>query len=149
VSRYKKILAPTDLSKLSSAAVRYAAEIGLEQNAEVVVYHVLSEDGDWFGNDDRLNPASAFLPRQKERLHEFVKEIFADLIDKVKIREVVETGIPYNKIVVRAAEEGADLIIMSTHGRTGIEQVMLGSVTAKVIARANCPVLSIRPKAKN
>ena len=54
----------------------------------------------------RLNPASAFLPRQKEHLHEFVKENFADLIGKVEIAEVVEAGVPYNKIVAKAEEEG-------------------------------------------
>ena len=142
---WKKILAPTDFSELSRPAVRHALEIGLERNAEVIVYHVLSVEGDWFGKDDRLNPASILLPGQKEVLREFVKENFADMVGKVKIAEVVETGIPHNKIVTKAEEENADLIVMSTHGRTGLEQIMLGSVTAKVIARAGCPVLSIRP----
>ena len=143
----KKILAPTDLSELSRPAVRYALEIGLERNAEVIVYHVLSEDFDWFG-DDRLNPASAFVPRQKDLLREFVQKNFADMIGKVKISEAVEVGLPYNKIVAKAEEQAVDLIVMSTHGRTGIEQIMLGSVTAKVVARAGCPVLSIRPRGK-
>lgn len=149
MNHLKKILAPTDLSKLSRPAVRYALEIGLERNAEVIVYHVLSEDSDWFGKDDRLNPASVLLPRERELLHEFVKENFADMVGKVKITEAVEPGVPYNKIVTKAEEENADLIIMSTHGRTGIEQIMLGSVTAKVVARADCPVLSIRPRVRN
>ena len=144
----KKILTPTDLSELSRTAVRYALEMGLERNAEVIVYHVVSEDGGWFG-DDRLNPASVLLPRRKELLRKFIDENFADMMGNVKVTEAVETGIPYNRIVMRAEEEHADLIVMSTHGRTGIEQVMLGSVTAKVVARAGCPVLSIRPKAKN
>ena len=146
---WKKILAPTDLSDLSQPAVRYAFELGLEKNAEVVVYYVLSEDGDWFGKDDRLNPASVLLPRHKELLRQFVEENFADMVDKVKFIEVVEAGIAYNKIVMKAEEEKVDLIVMSTHGRTGVAQVMLGSVTAKVVARAGCPVLSIRAKAKN
>lgn len=141
----KKILAPTDLSKLSRAAVHYALEMALEQNAEVIVYNVIGEDGDWFGKNDPLNPATAFLPRQKERLREFVTENFADVIGKVRITESVEAGIPHLLIVKKAEEENADLIVMSTHGRTGIEQLMLGSVTAKVVARASCPVLSIRP----
>ena len=141
----KKILAPTDLSKLSRPAVRHALEIGLEHGSEVIVYHVISEDGDWFGKDDRLNPASVLVPEQKERLREFVRENFADLIGKVRMTEVVEAGVPYNKIVTKAEEERADLIVMSTHGRTGLEQMMLGSVTAKVVARASCPVLSTRP----
>lgn len=143
--KLKKILAPTDLSKLSQAAVRYGLELALAQRAEVLVYHVIAEDGDWFGKDDGLNPASAMVPRSKERLHEFVKENFADMIGKVTITEVVDAGIPYNKIIQKAENEGADMIVMSTHGRTGIEQFMLGSVTAKVVARASCPVLSIRP----
>jgi nucleotide-binding universal stress UspA family protein len=145
VTKVKKILAPTDLSKLSRAAVRYALEMAREQDAEVIAYHVISEDGDWFSKDDGLNPASAFVPQLKERLHEFIRENFADMVGKVNITEVVEAGVPYNKIVAKAEEERADLIVMSTHGRTGFEQFMLGSVTAKVVARAGCPVLSIRP----
>ena len=143
-----KILAPTDLSKLSQSAVRYALEIGLERGAEVIIYNVIGEDGEWFGKDDPLNPATAFVPRQKERLREFVREKFADMIGKVRITESVEAGIPHLLIVKKAQEENADLIVMSTHGRTGIEQLMLGSVTAKVVARASCPVLSIRPSKK-
>ena len=144
-----KILAPTDLSSLSRPAVRYALEIGLEEGAEVIVFYVISVDGDWFGKNDPYDPAGVFVPRQKELLREFVNENFADMVGKVKITQIVETGIPYNKIVTKAEEESADLIVMSTHGRTGIEQVMLGSVTAKVVARAGCPVLSIRPQTKN
>ena len=59
--------------------------------------------------------------------------------------KVGEVGEQYRDIVRKAADERADLIVMSTHGRTGLEQVMLGSVTAKVVARATCPVLSLRP----
>jgi nucleotide-binding universal stress UspA family protein len=88
---------------------------------------------------------SALLPREKELLHDFIAENFTDIIGKVKIIETVESGIPYTKIVAKAAECEANLIVMSTHGRTGIKQVMLGSVTAQVVARADCPVLSIRP----
>ena len=140
-----KIIAPTDLSKLSRAAVRYAMDMALTQGAELLVYHVISEDGDWFDRDDALNPANALVPKQKQRLAEFVKENCAEFSAKVKHREIVEVGVPYKEIVRKAEEEKADLIVMSTHGRTGLEQMMLGSVTAKVVARANCPVLSIRP----
>jgi nucleotide-binding universal stress UspA family protein len=148
VTKVKKILAPTDLSPLSRAALRQALEIAMEQNAEVIVYHVISEDGDWFGKDDGFNPASAFVPRLKEQLHVFVQAFAGDMAGKVSMTEVVEAGVPYHKIVTKAEEEKVDLIVMSTHGRTGLEQVLLGSVTAKVVARASCPVLSINP-AKN
>jgi nucleotide-binding universal stress UspA family protein len=145
VVKAKKILAPTDLSKVSQAAVRYALEIGWEQDAEVIIYNVIGEDGDWFGKDDSLNPAAAILPRQNQRLQELVRDQFGDLVGKVRVRELVEVGLPYLLIVRKAEEENADLIVMSTHGRTGLEQLMLGSVTAKVLARASCPVLVLPP----
>jgi universal stress protein A len=143
--KIKKIIAPTDLSKLSRSAVRYAMQMALDQGAEVIVYNVISEDGEWFDKDDELNPTKALLPKQRQRLAEYIKDSCADFLGKVKIHEVVETGVPYKEIVRKAEDEKADMIVMSTHGRTGLEQVMMGSVTAKVVARANCPVLSMRP----
>lgn len=143
--KLEKILAPTDLSKLSRSALRYALDMAYSQGAEVIVYHVISEDGDWFVKDDALNPANSLIPKQKQRLAEFVKENCAEFLGKVKVREIVEAGVPYKEIVRKADEEKADLIIMSTHGRTGLEQMMVGSVTARVVARATCPVLSLRP----
>ena len=143
--KLSKIIAPTDLSNLSQSALRYAMQLALEQGAEVIVYNVISEDGEWFDKNDELNPVKALVPQQRQRLAEFVKESCAEFLDQLKVKEVVEVGVPYRDIVRKAADENADLIVMSTHGRTGLEQVMLGSVTAKVVARASCPVLSLRP----
>jgi nucleotide-binding universal stress UspA family protein len=143
--KLSKIIAPTDLSNLSQSALRYAMQLALEQGAEVIVYNVISEDGEWFDKNDELNPVKALVPQQRQRLADFVKESCAEFLDQLKVKEVVEVGVPYRDIVRKAADERADLIVMSTHGRTGLEQVMLGSVTAKVVARATCPVLSLRP----
>lgn len=140
-----KILAPSDLSKLSRASVRYALEMAMVQGGEVIVYNVISEDGDWFNRDDALNPAQALVPKQRERLAEFVRENCRDFVGKVAIREIVEVGVPYKEILHKADEEHVDMIVMSTHGRTGFDQMMMGSVTAKVVARSARPVLSIRP----
>jgi nucleotide-binding universal stress UspA family protein len=145
IMKLSKIIAPTDLSNLSQSALRYAMQLALEQGAEVIVYNVISEDGEWFDKNDELNPVKALVPQQRQRLAEFVKESCAEFLDQLKVKEVVEVGVPYRDIVRKAADENADLIVMSTHGRTGLEQVMLGSVTAKVVARATCPVLSLRP----
>jgi nucleotide-binding universal stress UspA family protein len=140
-----KILIPTDLSKLSHVALRYGMEMGLAQAAEVIVYNVISEDGQWFDKDDACNPATALVPQQKVCLERFVRGSCPDFLDKVKVRQIVEVGAPYKEIVQKAEEEKADMIVMSTHGRTGLEHLMLGSVTEKVLAHAPCPVLSIRP----
>ena len=142
----KTILAPTDMSLLSLPAIRYALEIGLERNAEVIIYHVIESEYAGFGDDDPHDPATALVLQQKKRLNNFVQTNFADYLNKVKVTELIECGLPYEKIVARSDHVGADLIVMSTHGRTGLEQLILGSVTAKVVARAACPVLSIKPK---
>lgn len=142
----KKVLAPTDLSPLSIPAIRYALQIALEGNAEVIIYYVIESENSFFGEDDPRNPASVLVPQQQEKLDAFLAENFADEPNRLKITRRVECGDPYEKIVAKAEHEGADLIVMSTHGRTGIEQLILGSVTAKVVARARCPVLSIKPK---
>jgi nucleotide-binding universal stress UspA family protein len=85
------------------------------------------------------------VPRQRQRLREFIKENCADLLRNVEVQEIVELGVPYKKIIEKAAKEGADLIVLSTHGRTGLDHFMLGSVAQRVVARAPCPVLSISP----
>lgn len=141
----KTILAPTDMSTLSLPAICYALEIGLERNAEVIIYHVIESEYAGFGDDDPHDPAMALVPQQKKRLNKFVQNNFVGYLNKVKVTELVECGLPYEKIVARGYYVGADLIVMSTHGRTGFEQLILGSVTAQVVARAACPVLSIKP----
>lgn len=140
-----KVLVPTDLSKLSWAAVHYAMEMGVTQGAEVIVYNVISQDGEWFGEDD-FNPARALVPKQKMLLDEFVKKNCADFLDKVKVQKIVDVGVPYKQIVRAAELENVDMIVMSTHGRTGLGHFVLGSVTEKVLEHASCPVLSIRPR---
>jgi nucleotide-binding universal stress UspA family protein len=143
--KVKKILASTDLSKLSLAGVRYAMAMGREEGAEVIVYHVIDSEGEWFAGRDNERSATTLLPRQKQRLAEFIKENCADLVGKVEMHQDVDIGVPYKKIIEKAEVEGADLIVISTHGRTGVDQFLLGSVTQRVVARAPCPVVSIRP----
>ena len=64
---------------------------------------------------------------------------------KVEVTRRVVVGIPYRKIVEVADEEKSDLIVMTTHGRTGLSHLVMGSVTEKIVRTAPCPVLTIRP----
>jgi nucleotide-binding universal stress UspA family protein len=145
VIKFSKIIAPTDLSKLSRVGVRRALEMGEADGAEVILYCVISTADDWLANDPKFNPAAALIPKHEKLLADFVKEHCGDFSEKVKIREIVEIGVPDKKIVEKAEAEEADLIVISTHGRTGLDHMLVGSVTERVIARATCPVLSMRP----
>lgn len=150
----KKILAPTDLSELSQAGVRYALKLARATGAEVTVYHAVNYDEIVeYGEEmrervalDRTLPPSSLLDTYQVALARFLKDHFSDLKSGVKIHEKVELGRAEENIVERAKAEGSDLIVICTHGRTGLSHMVMGSVTEKVVRHAPCPVLSIRPQ---
>jgi len=152
----KKILAPTDFSELSQAGVRHALELAKAFGAEVTVYHVISSaelmeypKETVEGLDEHpLHSLRHPLETYQQVMSRFLKKHFSDLIPGVKIREKVELGAPDKNIVSLAEQEGSDMIVMSTHGRTGLSHILVGSVTEKVVRQAHCPVFSIHPQPK-
>jgi nucleotide-binding universal stress UspA family protein len=144
----RKILAPTDLSKLSLAGVRHALTMARELDAEVIIYHVVT------GNEI----AKLRRPREKTvadfagviaayemRLASFVEQNCADIIPLGKVSQKVEFGTTEKSIVKTAKTEGVDLIIMATYGRRGLSRMLSGSVTEQVIRNGPCLVLAIPP----
>jgi nucleotide-binding universal stress UspA family protein len=143
MTRVRKILAPTDFSDLSKVGIRYALEMARDLCAEVIVYHAIDVGEQWTKRRTKIPPHCDILQDSRRLLDRFLAENFADSIDLVEVRQVVEFGRPYKNIVESAATEGVDIIVISTHGRTGIDHLILGSVAEKVVARAPCPVLVI------
>ncbi|HYY73021.1 MAG TPA: universal stress protein [Candidatus Bathyarchaeia archaeon] len=157
MEKIRTILAPVDLSSLSEEGVRCALQIARWQGAEVIVYNVITvEETPFPQGDEEWVAGQAEHPRVKKTIDErkgllarFVDEKFAHALQEIKIRQEVEIGTPYKKIVEKAAHEGVDIIVMSTHGRTGLMHMLIGSVTEKVVRRAPCPVLSVPPPEKS
>lgn len=147
MNKIKKILAPTDLSDLSRTGVRHALETAHSLGAEVIVYYVITYEEVNLPHIGFYTEAlTKWLPQERKKLlSEFLRDNFADMISKVEIKQEVEVGVPYQRIVEKAVKEGVEMIVMSTHGRTGLLHMLLGSVTEKVVRHAPCPVLSIRP----
>jgi nucleotide-binding universal stress UspA family protein len=148
-SNVKKILAPTDLSAVSEAGVRYALNTARELDAEVLVYHVVTKkEIAAFGRRRKEQPLVAgrfrgIIEAYESRLGSFIKQNFAGLTTSVNVTKRVEFGSPEKNIVRKAKTEGVDLIIMGTSGRSGLSRMFLGSVTEQVIRNAPCPVLAI------
>ncbi|MBI4525056.1 MAG: universal stress protein [Deltaproteobacteria bacterium] len=154
MNKIKKILAPTDLSELSQVGIRYALEMARDTGAEVTVYHVVDrEEFVHYGEalQEKASPEQSpnhpehLLQKCEQALSRFINDHFSELTPGLQIRELVEIGTADDNIVEQAKKDGANLIIISTHGRTGISHILLGSVTEKVVRRAPCPVLSIHP----
>jgi nucleotide-binding universal stress UspA family protein len=149
----KKILAPVDLSNLSKLGVRYALEIANSQGAEILIYNTITVEEtpfpqgaeEWVATQTDLPKIRKTLDRRKKQLERFVAETFPDFKRHNRVRLEVEIGTPYKKIVDKAKQEGVDMIVMSTHGRTGVMHMLIGSVTERVVRRAPCPVLSVPP----
>jgi nucleotide-binding universal stress UspA family protein len=146
MNKIEKIPAPTDLSELSALGVRYALELSRGWGAEVTVYHIAA--------GAELASYKAFslqdlIEKHKKSLSQFLTDHFAELLPLVEVREKVEVGEPAASILAEAEKAGSDLIVMSTHGRTGLAHLLMGSVTEEVVRNAVCPVFSVHaPKKK-
>ncbi len=141
----KNILAPTDFSDVSNEATAYAAHLAMALKATLHVQHVIVHplQGGW-------GVEVANLPRMLERAEEDAREKLNLLLTDgekkdLQIHMAVDTGSPYAKIVEYAKRHGIDLIVIGTQGRGGVEKMWVGSVTEKVLRKAHCPVLAIRP----
>ena len=146
--RLTQILAPTDFSEHSDGALRHAAELARQFGAKLVLLHVVS-------NEALESISKAHIPphpvdKVYEDLDQETREQYANHVPP-EVRKVLETevlvlpGVPFLEIVRAARLKGVDLIVMATHGRTGLSHALVGSVTEKVVRKAPCPVLSIRP----
>jgi nucleotide-binding universal stress UspA family protein len=132
----KKILAPTDFSDLSASGVRYACQLAKEIGAELVVINIVTLDESNVA--DRRE-----LEQHKQQLDEFLTDKVAGVGSDLSIRKVVEPGQPYSTIVYWAENERVDLIVTSSHGRSGLSRVLMGSVTEEIIRKSPCPVLVV------
>ena len=143
MSKIRKILAPTDYSDLSCVGLRRAFETAHESGAELIVLHVVDMGNDWLDRHENLGPVRTLMVEQTEFLDKFLREKFAEFMNLVEVRQKVELGGADVNIADLAGREAVDLVIMSTHGRTGLDHILLGSVTEKVMAHAHCPVMAI------
>ena len=137
----KRILAPTDLSDLSARGVHYACRLAKDVGAEVTILNVV------FVDESGINKRE--MEEHKQRLEEFVAKNVADVGANLKMRKVVDSGQAYGTIVERAENEQIDLIVMSSHGRSGLSRMLIGSVTDKVLRMAHCPVLVVPLEKEN
>lgn len=141
--KIKKILAPTDFSELSKLGLRYAFELARDTGAELIVYHAIDFGDEWAEPKREIAAYPDILEHSRKKLDSFLMANFADHMNLVEVRTSVEIGTPTKSIDEKATSDEVDMIVMSTHGRTGLEHIILGSVTEKVVARAPCPVLVV------
>ncbi len=145
MSGFTQILVPIDYSAPSTDALRLAATIARAFGGRLIALHLLPIEIYAFTEYPLVAPDGVRLEDERARLEKHVRTVLGD--DAPAFEVDVGWGSPFLQIVERAAERGADLIVMGTHGRTGVKHAFLGSVAEKTVRLSPCPVLTVRDRA--
>lgn len=141
MAKISRIMVPTDLSRLSEAAFAYATMLAKKHRAKMYLVHV-------------MDPAPVLAPTalgmSTETFDRRMKKEEENLLRRVakrlgKAETILRKGNVTDELLSVARAKKADLIVMSTHGRSGIGHVLLGSVAEKIVRKSGCPVLTVKP----
>ncbi len=142
-----RILVPIDFSAYSKEALQYAIPFARKFKAELILLHVV---------EPAIYPADfnfgqVGIPSIEDELRGKAVDELNKLVEKETKRRarssiMVRVGKPFIEIITTAKEENIDLIIMATHGHSGIEQILFGSTAERVVRKAHCPVLTVRTR---
>jgi nucleotide-binding universal stress UspA family protein len=142
----RRILVPTDFSKSSQNALRYAAAFAEKFSAELYLLHVVQDLALFIPEAVMVAPPVAPpLDQFRAAARTALERVIHDFaLPGITIHPEVVEGFPFDEIVRFAQQKTIDLIVMGTHGHTGLMHLLLGSVAEKVVRRAPCPVLTVR-----
>ena len=144
-----RVLYPTDLSDASAHAAEWAAAVAGFYKASITVLHVVSPILMAVPSLGTSMVDESIEKTETERLRRNVATRFGEpLTDGGRLDVLIDVGQPAHRILERAAALPADLIVIGTHGSSGFEHLVLGSVTEKVLRKATCPVLTVPPRAQ-
>jgi nucleotide-binding universal stress UspA family protein len=129
----KKILVTTDLSVHSLEALEYAVSLGSLYGSRIYLLHVIEAKGTHRKPEEEAKAA----------FEEFVR---AHVHASSPLQVVTRKGIPADEIIRFAGNEGMDLVVIATHGRTGLQHIWMGSVAERVVRHSTVPVLTVKPR---
>jgi nucleotide-binding universal stress UspA family protein len=129
----RKILITTDLSEHSLAAMEYAASFGLLYSSTLFLLHV-------------IDSKEAHRRTEEEARRALDAFILEHVTPDISLVPVIRQGHPSFEIRKFAEQEGVDLIVIATHGRTGLRHILMGSVAERTVRHSSVPVLSVKPR---
>lgn len=144
---FKKILIPVDFSSHSNHALRYARVLAGRFDCELTLMHVVESLA--YSVTDTLN-----VIEHRRALETIAATLLENLRAELEehglaVSTVLVSGTPYREILKHAEREHMDLIVMGTHGRTGVEHLLIGSVAERIVRLSPCPVLTVRPPTRH
>lgn len=144
----KKILCPVDFSEFTGDTVKYAAAFAKKFEAEIHLLHVVPNINYYTPYESFLTPEN--LVAIEGNIKKEAEKDFAKLVKKIDgpTKTALRHGVAFVEIIGYINDEKIDLVIIGTHGRSGIEHILIGSVAEKVVRKSPCPVLTVRPKGR-
>ncbi len=149
MNQIKQILVPIDFSNYSRKALNYASDFAKQFNASLILIYVVEPmvyPADFSMGQVALPSVDTDLAERASKELETLQK--SEMLQSVKTRIIIKTGKPFIEIIETAAELDVDLIIIATHGHTGVEHLLFGSTAEKVVRKAPCPVLTLREPIK-
>jgi len=143
---YQKILLTTDFSEYSKVAIPHAVEMARRFGAELLVLHVLEPlltpvDFAW----GPIALSEDWEEQRTRHSQKFMEEwVASELPSDLKVTPILAHGTPIREICHTVREKNIDLLVMATHGQTGISHALFGSTTEKVVRRSPVPVITVR-----
>lgn len=140
--KIERILFPTDFSECAQHALMYALSIATEYRAQLIALHVVPQ----LNLPPEMESSAGALYDEMERIAraKIAKLVPKRFLEKIKVQNIIVRGVPFLEIIKEAKKRNADLIIIATHGRTGLQHAVFGSTTEKVARKAPCPILIVR-----
>ncbi|MCX7857023.1 MAG: universal stress protein [Deltaproteobacteria bacterium] len=142
---FDHILCPVDFSRHTKEIINYAQEIAKRFSSKLVVLHVIPSLDCYIPYESFILPTS--ILELEKKIDEEVRKNMENILKEIQIpvKTVIKWGVPHSTILDTVREEKIDLVIMASHGKGSLEQIILGSVAEKVLKRSPCPVLIVRP----
>lgn len=146
---FSKIIFATDFSEVSEFAFDYAYTLAKKFDGRLIIIHVINEPVDLRGFYVPHISFDSLEHEITEAAEKMMNKFCAGrLKDFNNYETVIASGIPYEEIIKKADEEDASLIVLGTHGRAGIDHLLFGSTAERVVRRARCAVMTVRPPGK-
>lgn len=145
--KFKRVLVPTDFSEHAKLALDYAVSLPFEDDGEVLLVHSIEPTvypiHQVISRHDELS-----IENQVRKTCQMQLDDMAKAVTSVKVRTLIRDGYASEELVDVADDEACDLIVISTHGHSGIKHLLLGSTAERVVRKASCPVLTVRKPMK-
>ncbi|MEA1946769.1 MAG: universal stress protein [Thermodesulfobacteriota bacterium] len=142
----KKILCPVDFSEISANALEYAVFLASHHHTDLLLLHVVEHLHEFDHYQILVFTPQELTEKMEKQAYEELCKLTEPIKKTIKVETVIRQGKAFVEIIREAKEKDMDMIVMGSHGRTGISHMLIGSVAEKVVRKAHCPVLIVRTK---